>query len=251
MCQAIFRFYAELNDFLPPSQQGYPQIYRFDNNPSVKDAIESLGIPHTEIDLILVNSESVDFTYGVQHQDRISVYPMFESFDITPLLRVRPQPLRETRFLLDVHLGKLAHYLRMLGFDALYRNDYEDAQLAQLSRQEKRILLTRDIGLLKRSLVTHGYFLRETNPKKQLPEVLRRFDLYRAITPFQHCITCNGLMQPIQKIEATQHLPVDTVQHYDSFYRCNHCGKIYWKGSHYKKMQEFIAEIKNSYLLNS
>src|SRR5262245_16268956 len=151
------RFYAELNDFLPLEKQQQPFTHSFEMKTSVKDMIESLGVPHTELDLILVNDKSVDFSYLVQDGDQIAVYPVFEALDITPLVRVRPQPLREPRFILDVHLGRLAVYLRLLGFDALYRNDYSDEELAQTSSDEHRILLTRDRGLLKRSIVTHGY----------------------------------------------------------------------------------------------
>lgn len=139
--------------------------------------IESLGIPHTEVDLILVNDESVDFSHAVQDGDRVSVYPVFEAFDISPIVRVRPQPLRESRFVLDVHLGRLASYLRILGFDTLYRNDYDDEELAGFSRNDGRILLTRDRGILKRSEVTHGYWVRENRPREQVVGVVRRFDL--------------------------------------------------------------------------
>jgi len=176
-------------------------VHSIDKNPSVKDTIEALGVPHTEVDLILVNGESVDFAYLLQNGDKISVYPVFETIDI------RPQPLREIRFVLDVHLGKLANHLRMFGFDTWYRNDYEDAQLAEISCHEKRILLTRDMGLLKRSMVTHGYFLRETNPKRQLREVLRRFDLFKVIAPFERCISCNGLVHPVDKGEISEQVP--------------------------------------------
>jgi len=243
MNQAHFRFYAELNDFLPPWQRMQEFTHTFANNPAIKDVIEALGIPHTEVDLILINGQSVNFSYLLQNSDRISVYPVFEAFDITPLLRIRPQPLRETRFILDVHLGKLAAYLRLFGFDTAYRNDYEDAQLAQIASQEKRILLTRDVGLLKRSKVTHGYFLRETYPKQQLHEIFRRFDLFRTAKPFQRCMLCNGLISPIAKNEITHQVPATTLTYYNLFYRCQSCHQIYWPGSHYQKMQTFIKTI--------
>ncbi|MCL4402662.1 MAG: Mut7-C ubiquitin/RNAse domain-containing protein, partial [Acidobacteria bacterium] len=139
--RATFRFYAELNDFLAPERRARPFDREFIDASTVKDMIESFGIPHTEVDLILANGESVDFDYIVRDGDRISVYPMFEALDISPLLRVRPRPLRDPRFVLDIHLGRLAGYLRMMGFDTLYRNDYTDAELARISRDEHRILL--------------------------------------------------------------------------------------------------------------
>jgi uncharacterized protein len=244
MNHAHFRFYAELNDFLPPERRMQNFVHSFDKNPSIKDTIEALGIPHTEVDLILANGESVNFNYLLRNGDRISVYPVFESIDITPILQVRPQPLREIRFVLDVHLGKLAGYLRMFGFDTLYRNDYEDALLAQISHDEKRILLTRDLGLLKRSMVTHGYFLRQTNPKQQLHEILRRFDLLRKAVPFSRCIHCNGAVHSVPKSDIRDQVKADILQYYDKFYRCHSCRKIYWKGSHYPKIQAFIEEVK-------
>lgn len=241
--QTFFRFYAELNDFLPAEKRQRTFAHCFELSSSVKDMIESLGAPHTEVDLILVNGESVDFSYLVRDGDRVSVYPVFESIDISPVLRVRPEPLREPRFVLDVHLGQLAVYLRMLGFDTLYRNDYEDAQLAYISSQEGRTLLTRDRGLLKRNIVTHGYCLRATQPRQQLIEVLRRFDLFGSITPFLRCLHCNALLQTVDKAEISHHLPPKTGQYYDYFRRCPSCDRIYWQGSHFKRMQQFVESV--------
>lgn len=179
--EVSFRFYAELNDCLPEARRQVRFAHRCTLPASVKDMVESLGVPHTEVDLILVNGESVDFSYGVQDGDRISVYPVFEAFDISPVLRLRPKPLRQTRFILDVQLGRLASCLRVLGFDTAYRNDYGDDEIAAASRDDKRILLTRDRGLLKRSEVTHGYWIRESRPRDQVVEVVRRFDLARQL----------------------------------------------------------------------
>jgi uncharacterized protein len=193
---AAIRFYAELNDFLPAERKNRASTYAFGVSGSVKDAIEALGVPHTEVDLILANGQSVDFSYLIQNGDKISVYPIFESIDISPLERLRPTPLREVRFVLDTHLGKLAAYLRMLGLDAAYHTDYTDEKLATISLDEKRILLTRDRGLLKRNIIIRGYFVRATSPREQLIEVLRRFDLFRSISPFERCMHCNTLLRP-------------------------------------------------------
>jgi len=240
---ATFRFYAELNDFFPPHKRQRPFAHQFELSASVKDMIEALGVPHTEVDLILANGQSVDFSYPVQPGDRISVYPVFESIDISPIVRVRPQPLRDPRFVLDVHLGRLAGYLRLLGFDTLYRNNYTDEELAQISSRQSRILLTRDRGLLKRSIVTHGYCLRTTNPFEQLSEVLGRFDLLESVRPFQRCMRCNGLPQRVDKAEIIDQLPPKTQQYYNEFRQCQSCGNVYWKGSHYRRMQQFVEQI--------
>jgi uncharacterized protein with PIN domain len=205
--------------------------------------IEALGVPHTEVDLILVNGDTVDFSYSVRDGDRISVYPVFESIDISPLVSVRPRPLRESRFVLDVHLGRLATYLRMLGFDTLYRNDYADAELAQISAREARILLSRDRGLLKRSAVTHGYCLRATDPRQQLVEVLRRFDLVGSIEPFRRCLRCNNLLESVEKARIVDRLQAETRQNFDEFWCCRACDRIYWKGSHFEQMEQFVARV--------
>lgn len=238
---ATFRFYEELNDFLPPERRKADFVHRFRETGAVKDAVEALGVPHTEIELILANGRSVDFSYRVRDGDRISVYPMFEALDITPLLRLRPQPLRVTRFVLDTHLGRLARYLRLLGFDTLYRNDYDDPELARISRDERRVLLTRDVGLLKRSAVTRGYFLRETDPRRQLHEIVARFDLSRALRPFRRCLRCNGLLAAAPKRELIGRVDPALLQRHRRFRRCRGCGQVYWPGSHHERMQQLLA----------
>ncbi len=234
------RFYEELNDFLPPGQRKIAFQHPYRQAGSIKDMIEALGVPHTEIDLILVNGHSVDFNYLVQDGDRISVYPVFESLDITPVTRLRPAPLRVTRFVLDTHLGRLAAYLRLFGFDTLYRNDYDDQTLADISAEEHRILLTRDKQLLMRKQITHGYYVRATQPRKQLAEVLTRFDLHNAQQPFTRCIHCNGEIGPIAKEQIEPRLLPRTKALYNEFWQCAQCHKIYWKGSHYRRMQQLI-----------
>jgi uncharacterized protein with PIN domain len=240
MKRAIFRFYAELNDFLKPERRHQDFEHSFWGNPSVKDTVEALGAPHTEVDLILVNGTSVDFSHALQDGDRVSVYPVFEGLDIGPVVRLRPEPLRDPRFVLDIHLGRLAAYLRMLGFDTLYSNDFHDEQLVELSLGEERLLLTKDRGLLKRSIITHGYFVRAIEPRKQILEVLERFDLFSLAAPFSRCMHCNGLLQHVSKKEVLDQLPPKTRDAYDDFQRCTDCQRIYWKGSHYERMQSFI-----------
>ncbi len=238
------RFYAELNDFLPPEKRQLTFPHYFSGQPAVKDLIESLGIPHTEVDLILVNGRSVNFTHRAADGEQISVYPIFEALDISPLLQVRPEPLRESRFVLDTHLGKLASYLRMLGFDTLYHNSYTDQELAEISVNERRILLTRDRGLLKRAVVNHGYLVRSEKGPEQVAEVLDRFDLFNAIDPFTRCMQCNVLLSRVSKAEVKGQVPAKVEQRCDQFSRCPGCARIYWKGSHFKEMNEFIDRLR-------
>ena len=243
MDRAYFRFYAELNDFLPSRRRHMAFPYTFRHRASIKDMIEALGVPHPEIDLILVNGAAVDFDYPVKDGDEISVYPPSVARDIPAPVRVRPAALPESRFVLDTHLGKLAAYLRLLGFDTLYRNDYHDEELARLSSSERRILLTRDRNLLKRSIVTYGYYVRETAPRKQVVEILQRFELFGSIRAYRCCIRCNGVLQPVSKEAISDRLAPKTRQFYDEFHLCQGCGQIYWKGSHYEPLQQFIERV--------
>ena len=243
---ASFRFYQELNDFLPLYNKKQQFTYSFKSNPSIKDAIEALGVPHTEVDLILVNGTAVDFSCRLRQGDRVSVYPVFESFDVSHVTRLRKQPLRNSRFILDVHLGKLARDLRMFGFDTLYENDYDDPEIVRLGVEEQRIILTRDIGILKHSDVTHGYWVRSTHPEEQLIEVMQRFDLYCQCRPLTRCIVCNGPIETVSKNEIHQRLLPRTKKFYSEFFFCRRCDRIYWKGSHYIKMSEKIRDTLKS-----
>lgn len=242
--QINIRFYEQLNDFLPPDLRKTSFNHSLKKARSIKDLIESIGVPHTEIDLIIINGESVDFNHPVQNGERISVYPAFRSLDISPLKHCQPEPLNEARFVLDAHLGRLAAYLRMLGFDTLYRNDYDDATLADTSANEHRILLTCDRLLLMRKQVAYGYFVRSRQPHQQLPEILSRFDLYDQQKPFTRCMHCNGTTGAVNKQDIEAQLLPKTKKYYDKFVRCRTCKKIYWQGSHYSKMQEMLDKIK-------
>ena len=210
---------------------------------SVKDMIESCGVPHTEVELILANGVSVDFGYQVRDGDRIAVYPMFESLDVTPELRVRTTVLRDLQFVLDVHLGKLAAYLRMLGFDALYQNRCEDAELVRISAGQQRILLTRDRGLLKHSAVSRGYWLRETASRRQLAEVIGRFDLAGQARPFTRCMACNAPLRDVAKDAVAGRVPPRVMEAQSRFRDCDGCGRVYWPGTHYSRMQRWVEEL--------
>jgi uncharacterized protein with PIN domain len=238
---ASFRFYEELNDFIPPDKRKKTFDYPFNSNPSIKDPIEALGVPHTEVDLIIVNGMSVGFSYKLQHTDRVCVYPVFESIDISPIVKLRQKPLRKSAFIVDAHLGKLAKLLRLLGADTKYGDD--DIEIVRISIQEKRIILTRDRKLLQRKEVTHGYCVRSTDPELQLEEVLERFDFYSQIKEFYRCTICNSVIHPINKSEIVHRLEPKTATHFNEFYFCPGCERIYWKGSHYKKLKKKIKKI--------
>jgi uncharacterized protein with PIN domain/sulfur carrier protein ThiS len=237
-----FRFYEELNLFLHIKNRKIAFEWTFPSTTTVKDAIESLGIPHTEVDLILVNSTPVDFNYQINNNDYISVYPVFESFEIKHLSPLRNKSLRDPTFILDVHLGKLAKLLRLAGFDCLYQTDYEDAEIINISVKEKRIILTRDKGILKNSKVTHGCYIQSDRPRAQLKEIILRLQLENHIQPFSRCTMCNGIIHTIDKASIENQLQPLTKKHFSLFYKCESCGRIYWEGSHFDKMKQFIEE---------
>ncbi len=240
---ATFRFYEELNDFLPLSQRKVAFAHAWRGPESIKHLIESIGVPHTEVDLILVNGTSVDFSYQPCDGDQISVYPVFESIDISSVTHLRPHPLREPRFVVDGHLGRLAAYLRLLGFDTWWQIAADDSTLATVSHDERRILLTRDRGLLKRCLVTHGYCVRSLLPRAQLREVIERFDLGQSLQPFTRCLVCNGHLQPVAGEAFTSQVSPKTLCHYHAFWQCDQCGKVYWQGSHYRRMRALLDDV--------
>lgn len=240
---AYFRFYEELNDYLPADRRKTEFGHTFIDRTTVKDMISSLGVPHQQIDLILVNGQSVDFSYRVDNGDRVSVYPVIESLDISSVTHLRKAPLREPKFILDVHLGRLASYMRMLGFDTLYSSSYEDNEIVSIALSEKRTILTRDLGILKRNDVTHGHWVRNTHTAHQLIEILDRFDLRNSIAAFTRCLVCNHLLQPVDKSVVAAQLPEKSAELYSGFSKCPSCGRIYWKGSHYENMRNFFKNI--------
>ena len=243
MSTAHFDFHAELNDFLPHGQRDQTITYFFRGHPGIKDPIEAIGIPHPEIALILVNGNSVGFDYQLHNGDRVSTYPNLEQTKGTPLVQLRDDPPPRMAFILDVNLGKLAKRLRLCGFDAKYSNDCIDRHIADISLQEKRIVLTRDRRLLHIKTITHGCWVRSTDPDTQLKEVLKRFDLNHRIRPFHRCIDCNGVIQTTSKAAVMDQLEPLTKKYYEEFCRCMACGKVYWKGSHYEHMVSHLTQL--------
>lgn len=243
MRRATFRFYAELNDFLPPERRGTEFEYSFQFPAAAKDLVEAIGVPHTEIDLLVVNGASVGFAQVIEGGEFISVYPAFRSLDVSRVSLVRAEPLECPRFVLDIHLGQLATYLRMAGFDTLYRNDYEDEELAETSARERRILLTQDRGLLKRGTVRYGYYVRSHEPREQFAEVLRRYDLFGSTAPFSRCLECNAGLISATKEQVWDRLPEKTRELFSEFLRCPCCQRVFWKGSHYEHMRKFLDRV--------
>lgn len=240
---ATFRFYEELNDFLPEHQKKKWIDFNFKGKVTVKQAIELFGIPHTEVDMILINSKAVGFEEYLKSNDKVSVYPVFEKFDISKTTRLREIPLRNPKFILDVHLGKLSKYIRMFGFDALFDNKYSDKEIINIAEKEKRCVLTRNKSLLMRKNLNRGYWVRSIYPKNQIREVIKTFDLFNSVKPFHRCMLCNGLITKVSKDEIKNFLNSMPNLDYNEFFRCSGCDKIYWKGSHYFRMKKSVDEL--------
>ena len=243
MATATFRFYEELNDFLAPERRKREFAAPCARAATTKHMIEALGVPHTEVELILVNGESVGFDHVLRDGDRVAVYPKFEAVDITPLLRVREHPLRSLRFVADAHLGGLAHLLRMTGFDTLYDNHFRDDAIEAIAAREGRIVLTRDRELLKRRWITHGCYVRALRPAEQLREVFARLDLARSARPFTLCLTCNAPLRGIDKALVLDRLPPSVRVRYDRFSTCDRCRQVFWEGSHWQRMRALVDEL--------
>jgi uncharacterized protein len=239
---AHFRFYAELNDFLAPMlrQRRFSRVCSRDA--SVKHMIEAFGVPHTEVELILVNGEPVNFSHRLRDGERVSVYPCFATLAIAAPLPLRP-PAPGKRFIADAHLGQLAKQLRMLGFDVLYRNDYSDAELARIAAAEGRIVLTRDRDLLIRKEIVHGCYLHALNSDEQVREVVRRFDLVPSVRALSRCLSCNGVLRVVEKSEIEHRVPPYSRDVYEQFYECDCCAQVYWEGSHVVRMRARVERM--------
>jgi uncharacterized protein with PIN domain len=230
--KATFTYHAELNDFLPPYRKNISFDLEFEPHQSLKHLIESTGVPHTEFGQLRVNGQLADASNQLREGDQVTVFPADSPLDGEP------------RFILDNHLGQLATYLRMLGIDCLYRNDYQDDELAMVAVEANRVLLTRDRRLLMRKTIRRGYCIHHTDPRLQAAEVLRRFNLTDQVKPFQRCLRCNSPLQVVSKQDIIERLEPLTKKYYEEFRICPSCKQVYWKGSHYEHMLQLIGELE-------
>jgi uncharacterized protein with PIN domain/sulfur carrier protein ThiS len=238
------RLYAELQDFLPADRRGGPVRRPHRPHQTVKDLIEAVGVPHSEVELVVVEGEVVDFSHRPAAGDRIAVYPAFRRLDLGPLPRLHPPWPEQPRFAADVHLGRLARLLRLLGFDVRWANDLDDDELAAVAEAEGRVVLTADRGLLKRNQVVHGVFVRPGDAVEQAVEVLRRLDLGGRLAPFTRCLVCGGELDEVPKAAVLDRLEPLTRRHHDRFRRCGGCDRIYWPGSHHERLAATVAEVR-------
>lgn len=241
---ATFRCFGNLPELLKRRYR-HPSIdYRFKAHPGVKDAIEAMGIPHTEVDVILANGRSVDFKYQLQDLAVIDLYPLFCAVPVEAPLHLSPPPPNPATFVLDVHLGKLARRLRLLGFDCLYRNDFSDDTIMQLALDQERIILTRDRGILGHRQVVHGYLVRSGQIDEQVREIFSRYLLLERIQAWLRCTICNGLLETVEKAAIVERLEPKTKLYYTDFHRCRVCDRLYWQGSHFAKLNRWLGTLR-------
>lgn len=240
---ASLRFYGSLNDFLPKKLRHKTIRYQFKGKPNIKDAIEAIGIPHPEVQLILQEQTPIAFDSSLKPNSQISVFPFFYNLDVQSIKLINIKPYKSLHFILDVHLGKLAKFLRFAGFDSLIFPNMDDNEIADIGARDERIVLTRDIGLLKHKKIKYGYWLRSQIPEEQFKEVSLQFKIEKsALNPWLRCSICNGKIISVEKKLISKNLELRTRKYYKEFYQCKNCGQIYWQGSHFKKMQDWLTE---------
>ncbi|PTX17442.1 Mut7-C RNAse domain-containing protein [Halanaerobium congolense] len=248
------RFYGYLNKFIDPEQKSLQSVeqcyylHYYKGRQTIKDRIESLGVPHPEVALILKNSSPVDFSYLVQPGDLFSIYPYLYNIKLRPEKSLLPEYPAKPKFILDVHLGKLARYLRRFGFDTAYRNDYQDKEIVEQAASETRIILSRDRGLLMRKKVKWAKFIWHDDPQAQLKEVFIRFNLGQYYPDQEsRCVNCNSKLIEVDKAEIMERLEPKTKKYFEEFKYCQQCDKIYWKGSHFEETEKMLNQLNNDH----
>lgn len=233
-----------MNDFLRPGLRKRPFEYTCPATSTTKDAVEGVGVPHVEIAVIRLNGSFAPFNQPLHPGDRLEIYPRWDHPSLPAGYVLHPPLPHFPGFILDVHLGKLARLLRLVGLDCLYERDYADEQIAAIAVAEGRAVLTRDIPLLKRKVLPWDYWLRSQHPEEQLTEVLHYFRLADKLRPFTRCLVCNGSLLAVDKSLVDDQLEPQTRQAFNEFYRCTACGKIYWKGSHFQRMAGLVERLR-------
>ncbi len=208
---------------------------------SVKHVIEALGVPHTEIGLVLVNGDVVELSRLLVERDRIAVFPALSHL-------MPPEKIACRRFAADAHLGRLARYLRFAGFDTLWENAWEDAELVAIAADQGRIILTRDRDLLMHKAAILGCYVRGKDTLAQLADVAHRYSLDLLHTASGRCLECNLPLQPTKKDAVTDRVPPRTGAVFDAFWRCDGCDRVYWRGSHWQRMHRSILTVAHQLL---
>jgi uncharacterized protein with PIN domain/sulfur carrier protein ThiS len=243
MVSATFRFYGELNDFLARERRGHAFTTPCARAATTKHMVEALGVPHTEVELVLVNGEPTGLDDILEEGDRVAVYPRFTTLDVADVARLDQRPPGRVRFVADAHLGGLARLLRMAGFDTIYRNTLNDAEVEAIALDDGRAVLTRDRELLKRRGIDYGCYVRALKAEAQLRDVFDRFGLAERVRPFTLCLSCNAPLRPVAKADVLDRLPPRVAATQDEFSTCDCCHRVFWKGSHWQRMAGVLDTI--------
>jgi uncharacterized protein with PIN domain/sulfur carrier protein ThiS len=222
--KARFSFDPALLPFLEKLHRGAPFEYDCARAATLKNAIEALGVPHTEVGALHVNGEPATLQRIVREGDYVEVETAKSGSDA------------DLRFAADAHLGGLARFLRMLGFDTLHRNAFSDDEIRRLAEAERRIVLTRDRELLKCREIARGAYVRALKPEAQLREVAARYEIAPLARPFTLCLSCNLPLQPVEPAVIAHRLPPAVYELHQRFVRCPGCDGVFWPGSHYERM---------------
>ncbi|MGD8426637.1 MAG: Mut7-C RNAse domain-containing protein [Balneolaceae bacterium] len=233
---------GSLGDFL--THPGNSLTMSFELNPSVKDLVEAHGIPHTAIFRLTANDKAISLDYNVQPGDIISAYPI-EWVQVTE--DIDPIYLQPSCFVADVHLGKLAKTLRLLGFDTYFDPSWNDHHIIEWSNKEHRMILTRDLDLLKNGHTQFGYWVRNQDPEQQINELLQRFKIKEKAKPFSRCVKCNGLLSEVSLSEVENKVPPKVKLWQSRFFQCADCRQVYWRGAHYEKLHDKVKAIIGDY----
>lgn len=240
---SMITFHGDLNEFLRPDNSGPAIDYPVDRRASIKDVIEAVGPPHTEVGRITADGREVDFSHLLEPSQRIEVYPVTPPMDVTRPTPLRPNPLPELKFIVDVNVGKLANRLRLLGLDAAYHHLWRDNEIAEAAGEQGRVVLSKDLALLRRNKVEFGRAVRAVHPDDQLIEVLDFFGIKGPFKTFTRCIHDNTPLKPVDKAAIIDRLEPLTKKYFNEFHICPVCQRIYWPGSHHERMLEWMNRV--------
>ncbi|WDP92828.1 MAG: hypothetical protein HUN04_25135 [Desulfobacter sp.] len=215
---------------------------------SVKDIIESLGVPHTEVGEIRFNGGAVDFNFIPGPPGTLEVTGIDPPFEVFRPSLLRPRPLKRFRFIADLNVMKLGRYMILLGFDVCLARAMADGQIAEQADAQGRIVLTRDTRLLFRKKNRFARRIRENLPMAQLLETLHFFGLSPAPHRFfTRCVRCNRPLAPVGKAKVYHLLEPKTQKYFHDFLRCPGCGQVFWKGSHHDRI---LARFRAAGIIN-
>lgn len=239
--QATLTVKGSLNDFLEISEPASAVTIEFELSPSVKDQVESQGIPHTAVQRLEINGIQQNWSYNLCNGDEITLYPYSRDSSCAPIFR------KPKQFIADVHLGKLANTLRLLGFDTIFNTDWSDKEIIERSNNEQRMILTRDLGLLKDGAAQYGYWIRSTDPDVQITELFQRFELSLFVAPFTRCMKCNGQLQQVDLATVKDDVPAKVQDWHSDYWQCRNCEQVYWQGSHFKQLQQKVEKLVHNH----